>query len=231
MSQPLDPSRPQDPQHGAAAPYGQDVPTDDAPTHVQPSSPYGQSPADAPASPAAPTPASQPSAEPAWGSAPSPATGPQQAPGQAGAQGPSAAQPSASQGAGAKSSPSDAFTEAFKSGTGDAGFFRAMVDFRFDHFITVKFSSFLYVIAFLVAALIWLSNILSGIMFGIMWGSMSSFLGDPSFNPVPLLLGIVFGWIPAVIALIAMRLGLEFAVATVRTAQSTARLAEAAQKA
>jgi hypothetical protein len=34
-----------------------------------------------------------------------------------------------------------------------------------------------------------------------------------------------------VIALIAMRLGLEFAVATVRTAQNTSRIAEASQRA
>ena len=44
-------------------------------------------------------------------------------------------------------------------------------------------------------------------------------------------LAILFGWIPSVISLIAMRLGLEFAVATVRTAQNTGRIAQAAQKA
>lgn len=113
---------------------------------------------------------------------------------------------------------------------GEAGFFKALFDFRFEHFITVKFSSFLYVIAFVVAALMWLSNIVSGIMFGFAWGSMNSYFGEPSFSPVPLILSILFGWIPSVIALIAMRLGLEFAVATVRTAQNTGRIAEASQR-
>ncbi|MGO3507037.1 MAG: DUF4282 domain-containing protein [Brachybacterium tyrofermentans] len=48
---------------------------------------------------------------------------------------------------------------------------------------------------------------------------------------MPLILAIVFGWIPSVIALIAMRLGLEFSVATVRTAQNTKKIAEQAQAA
>jgi len=224
MSQPFDPNQPQDPQHGAA-PYGQEVP-DDAPTRIQSSSPYGQAPQDAPASPygpsapAAPASASQPSAEPAWGSASSPSNGPQQLPGQEGAQ----------QGPGAQSP--NAANSAVGGAVGDgANFFKAMLDFSFTHFITVKFSSFLYVVSFLVAALMWLGTILSAIMFGVIWGSMTSYFGDPSFNPVPLILAILFGWIPSVIALIAMRLGLEFAVATVRTAQNTTRIAEAAEKA
>lgn len=150
---------------------------------------------------------------------------------------PSASQPDAAQGPawGSAQTPSAAphgggATQAGSSSGGEAGFFKALFDFRFEHFITVKFSSFLYVIAFVVAALMWLSNIVSGIMFGFAWGSMNSYFGEPSFSPVPLILSILFGWIPSVIALIAMRLGLEFAVATVRTAQNTGRIAEASQR-
>lgn len=195
MSQPVDPSQPQDPQqsqapqYGGAAPYGQEIP-DDAPTRLQPSSPYGQAPQDAsvspygqvpadapastampssanapaspygPGSPAASTSATQPSAEPAWGSAPSPSAGPQQVPGQQGAQ----------QGPGAQSP--NAATAAVGGAVGDgANFFRAMLDFSFTHFVTVTFSSFLYVVSFLVAALMWLGTILSAIMFGIIWAA------------------------------------------------------------
>ncbi|MGO1924719.1 MAG: DUF4282 domain-containing protein [Brachybacterium tyrofermentans] len=114
---------------------------------------------------------------------------------------------------------------------GEAGFFRALFDFTFTHFITVKFSAFLYIVAFVVALLLWLGQILCGIMFGAMLGSFNSFYGESSFNAVPLILAIVFGWIPSVIALIAMRLGLEFSVATVRTAQNTKKIAEQAQAA
>lgn len=114
------------------------------------------------------------------------------------------------------------------SGEG-ANFFRALFDFKFDHFITVKFSSFLYIVVFVVAALIWLGQIVFAIFFGAMLGSLNPFVGESSFNAVPLVVSILFGWIPSVIALIGMRLGLEFAVATVRTAQNTTRIAGAAE--
>ncbi|MCW1804439.1 DUF4282 domain-containing protein [Brachybacterium squillarum] len=111
-------------------------------------------------------------------------------------------------------------------GRQEAGFLRALFDFTFTHFITVKFSSFLYVIAIIVALLMWLLQIISGITFGAAWGSMNSYYGEGGFNAVPLILAILFGWIPSVIALLVFRLGLEFAVATVRTAQNTTEIAE-----
>ncbi|MFC3404912.1 DUF4282 domain-containing protein [Brachybacterium conglomeratum] len=150
--------------------------------------------------PSAPQPAAQ---EQAWGSAQSPAAAPYPATG-GGASG--------------------------DGRFGEAGFFKALFDFKFEHFITVKFSSFLYVIAFVVAALMWLMSIVNGIFLGLAWGSMNSFYGEGGFNAFPLIVSILFGWIPSVIALIAMRLGLEFAVATVRTAQNTGRIAEASQR-
>lgn len=224
MSQPPEGSNPLDPQHGqgsAPEPTSSGYGTQDqapsaggtgqgADPYAAPSSdPYGQQPAAAPgqqdawgaqSAPSAPQPGAQ---QQAWDSAQSPAAAPYPATG-GGASG--------------------------DGRFGEAGFFKALFDFRFEHFITVKFSSFLYVIAFVVAALMWLSNIVSGIMFGFAWGSMNSYFGEPSFSPVPLILSILFGWIPSVIALIAMRLGLEFAVATVRTAQNTGRIAEASQR-
>ena len=228
MSQPPEGSNPLDPQHGqgsAPEPTSSGYGTQDqapsaggtgqgADPYAAPSSdPYGQQPAAAPgqqdawgaqSAPSAPQPGAQ---QQAWDSAQSPAA----------ASHPVGAGPS-----GGGASGDGRF--------GEAGFFKALFDFRFEHFITVKFSSFLYVIAFVVAALMWLSNIVSGIMFGFAWGSMNSYFGEPSFSPVPLILSILFGWIPSVIALIAMRLGLEFAVATVRTAQNTGRIAEASQR-
>ncbi len=223
MSQPPEGSHPQDPQYGqGSAPessssgYGAQDPAASSgeagqeadPYGVPSSNPYGQQPAAAPGQQGAWGAQSAPSApqpvtqDHAWGSAQSPAGGPQPVGG-----GPTGA-----------------------GRVGEAGFFKALFDFRFEHFITVKFSSFLYVLAFVVAALMWLSNILWAIVVGAAWGSMNSFYGEGGFNAVPLILAILFGWIPSVIALIAMRLGLEFAVATVRTAQNTGRLAEAAQR-
>lgn len=215
MTQPPEGSNPLDPQHGqgsAPEPTSSGYGAQD-PAAASSSDPYGQQPAAAPgqqdawgaqSAPSAPQPGAQ---QQAWGSAQSPAAAPH----------PVGAGPS-----GGDASGDGRF--------GEAGFFKALFDFKFEHFITVKFSSFLYVIAFVVAALMWLSNIVSGIMFGFAWGSMNSYFGEPSFSPVPLILSILFGWIPSVIALIAMRLGLEFAVATVRTAQNTGRIAESSQR-
>ena len=211
---PHDPQNPQDGQ--ASAPQSPSGYSAQEPA-VSPD-PYGQPPAatsgeqDAWGTQSAPSAPQPGTPSPAWGSAQSPAAAPQ--PGEAASAG---AAPSGSAPSGG-------------SATGEAGFLRALFDFRFEHFITVKFSSFLYIIAFVVAGLIWLSNIISGIMFGAVWGSMNSFFGEPSFNAVPLILAILFGWIPSVIALIAMRLGLEFAVATIRTAQHTRRIADSAEQ-
>ncbi|MGP5056091.1 DUF4282 domain-containing protein [Brachybacterium paraconglomeratum] len=211
MSQPPEGSNPLDPQHGqgsAPEPTSSGYGAQD-PAAASSSDPYGQQSAaasgqqdawGAQSTPSAPQPPAQ---DQAWGSAQSPAAAPYPATG-SGASG--------------------------DGRFGEAGFFKALFDFKFEHFITVKFSSFLYVIAFVVAALMWLSNIVSGIVFGFAWGSMNSYFGEPSFSPVPLILSILFGWIPSVIALIAMRLGLEFAVATVRTAQNTGRIAESSQR-
>ncbi len=222
MSQPPEGSNPLDPQHGqgsasdpASSGYGAQ---DQAPSasgagqdpYAAPSSdPYGQQSAaasgqqDAWGAQSAPSAPQPPAQDQAWGSAQSPAAAPYPATG-SGASG--------------------------DGRFGEAGFFKALFDFKFEHFITVKFSSFLYVIAFVVAALMWLMSIINGIFLGIAWGSMNSFYGEGGFNAFPLILSILFGWIPSVIALIAMRLGLEFAVATVRTAQNTGRIAEASQR-
>lgn len=224
MSQPPEGSNPLDPQHGrgsspepTSSGYGAQDPAPSAggtgqgadPYAAPSSDPYGQQSAaasgqqdawGAQSALSAPQPGAQ---EQAWGSAQSPAAAPY---------------------------PANSGGASGDGRFGEAGFFKALFDFRFEHFITVKFSSFLYVIAFVVAALMWLSNIVSGIVFGFAWGSMNSYFGEPSFSPVPLILSILFGWIPSVIALIAMRLGLEFAVATVRTAQNTGRIAESSQR-
>lgn len=103
----------------------------------------------------------------------------------------------------------------------DVGFFAAMFDFGFQHFVTVKFSSFLYVLAWVVAVLVWGLNILFGIIWGFVLAGGGMYYDGPSFTPWPLIIGIVLGWIPSVIAIVAMRLGLEFSVATIRTAQNT----------
>lgn len=222
MSQPPEGSNPLDPQHGqgsasdpSSSGYGAQEQAPSAggagrdPYAAPSSDPYGQQSAaasgqqDAWGAQSASSAPQPPAQDQAWGSAQSPAAAPYPATG-GGASG--------------------------DGRFGEAGFFKALFDFKFEHFITVKFSSFLYVIAFVVAALMWLMSIVNGIFLGLAWGSMNSFYGEGGFNAFPLIVSILFGWIPSVIALIAMRLGLEFAVATVRTAQNTGRIAESSQR-
>lgn len=127
------------------------------------------------------------------------------------------------------SSPGPAGGAAPSAGPGrsrDVGFFAAMFDFSFQHFITVRFSSFLYVLAWIVAVLVWGANILFGVLWGFVLAGGNSFYGDgPVFTVWPLVVGVLLGWIPSVIAIIVMRLALEFSVATIRTAQNTEDLA------
>src|SRR5699024_6674391 len=55
----------------------------------------------------------------------------------------------------------------------EANFFKAMVDFKFDHFITVKCSTFLSTVALVVALLLCLCEILCAFLFSVMLGTAS----------------------------------------------------------
>lgn len=113
------------------------------------------------------------------------------------------------------------------SGVQRVGFFKALFDFRFEHFITLKFAGVLYLLSWIVAALIWLWNIVSALLFGFAFASRD-YYGGADFTAWPLIVAVLFGWIPSVLAILALRLVLEFSVATVRTAENTTALARRA---
>ena len=94
-----------------------------------------------------------------------------------------------------------------------------MFDFSFRHFITLSFAKVIFVIAIVIACLWYVGILITG--FG---GSMlgARYGGTVIFG----LLALLFGWIPPALFLILVRLGLEFSVATIRTAQNTSILAE-----
>lgn len=111
-----------------------------------------------------------------------------------------------------------------------SGFISAMLDFRFKSFIAVRFASVIYILAMIASAFVWLSLIASGVAAdAAASAAVSSWSLDEGFGfrPVMTLLAIIFGWIPAVLSLIFVRLVLEFIVAGVKTAQNTSRLADA----
>ena len=87
-----------------------------------------------------------------------------------------------------------------------------MFDFSFRHFITISFAKVIFVIAMVIACLAYLSLLLLFLGFGSGRGILFG------------LIVLLFGWIPPAIFLIIVRLGLEFSVANIRTAQNTSQL-------
>ena len=115
--------------------------------------------------------------------------------------------------------------------TGEKGFFKSLFDFRFDNFIAVKWSGFIYIIAIVVAVLSYLGTIIAGISTGIAAGSAASYFTDgPSFSVLPLILSILFGWIIPALWVIAVRLVLELIVSNIKTAQHTKRIADSVDR-
>ncbi|WP_167203029.1 DUF4282 domain-containing protein [Actinomyces respiraculi] len=89
-----------------------------------------------------------------------------------------------------------------------AGFFKALFDFSFSNFITLSFAKFVYIAFIALSVLFWLFIVISG------------FSQDVTVGFIALL----FGWIPAFIYIILIRLSLEVSVALIRTAQNTSEL-------
>lgn len=94
------------------------------------------------------------------------------------------------------------------------GFIRALFDFSFSHYVTLGFMKFIYIISLGLIALSWFVSMIA------------AFSADATAGFIVLL----FGWIVAIAVLIGVRLGLERAVAQIRTAQNTTLIYEAMQK-
>ena len=94
------------------------------------------------------------------------------------------------------------------------GFIRALFDFSFSHYVTLGFMKFIYIIVLGLIALSWFVSMIA------------AFSADATAGFFVLL----FGWIVAIAVLIGVRLGLERAVAQIRTAQNTTLIYEAMQK-
>ena len=88
-----------------------------------------------------------------------------------------------------------------------------MFDFSFRHFVTISFAKGIFVIAIVIACLAYLLLLIFGFGMG----------GRGIMAGVVILL---FGWIPSAVFLIIVRLGLEFSVANIRTAENTSALVE-----
>lgn len=119
----------------------------------------------------------------------------------------------------------DAATAGPHAHSGQAGFFRSLFDLSFaaERSVTTGFVKILYVIGIALAILGWLGGT---ILLFVMSGIINS-ISYSSEGNVFILFGVgslVFGWIPGVINVILLRVGLEFVTAQIRTSQHTAEL-------
>lgn len=94
------------------------------------------------------------------------------------------------------------------------GFFKALFDMSFSRYITLSFAKFIYIAFIALCALGWLFMVIAG------------FSQDASVG----IMAFLFGWIPALVYIILIRLGLEASVALIRTARNTSELVEQARR-
>lgn len=95
---------------------------------------------------------------------------------------------------------------------GEPGFWAALFDLSFKHFITIKFATFIYVLAIVLSCLGGLVMVISG--FAALTQSATG------------LLVVIFGLVATLINIVIMRVFLEFVISMIRTAQNTSVLAQ-----
>lgn len=109
--------------------------------------------------------------------------------------------------------------------SGQATFIRSLFDLSFaaERSVTTGFVKVLYVIGIALAILGWLGGT---ILLFVISGIINSISYNDNGN-IFILFGVgslIFGWIPGVINVILLRVGLEFVTAQIRTSQHTAEL-------
>ena len=112
--------------------------------------------------------------------------------------------------------------------SGQAGFFRSLFDLSFaaERSVTTSFVKVIYVIGIAVAALSWIGTALLLFIMGGISGAAVSYYGGGGGGGMMIfgVLALLFGWIPGIINVILLRVGLEFVTAQIRTSQHTAEL-------
>lgn len=101
------------------------------------------------------------------------------------------------------------------------GFFGALFDFSFSRFITIDFIKVIYGFSAAIVAVLWVLGLISSLI-GFADGVGVGFFG--------LIIYLVVGTLVALLTLIWTRMGLEFFVANIKTAQNTSRMVEGADR-
>jgi len=96
------------------------------------------------------------------------------------------------------------------------GFFGKLFDTRFQDYVTPSIVKVIFWIAIIAALLTWITAIISGFATGVnRWGS---------FNPWYGLAALFLGWIPPLLSIIWVRVGLEAILALIRLSKDTRRI-------
>ena len=123
----------------------------------------------------------------------------------------------------AAGSDSTGFPQFNAVGAESKNFLQALFDFSFSSFITIKFAKVIHLVNIVLALL--------GYVFWVfIWLFLASDVGDSEVGAMATFFAIIallFGWIPALLQIVGVRLALEMNIALVRTAQNTSALREA----
>ncbi|MBV7281294.1 DUF4282 domain-containing protein [Corynebacterium sp. TAE3-ERU30] len=123
----------------------------------------------------------------------------------------------------AAGSDSAGFPQLNAVGAESKNFLQALFDFSFSSFITIKFAKAIHLVNIVLALL--------GYVFWVfIWLFVASDVGDSEVGAMATFFAIIallFGWIPALLQIVGVRLALEMNIALVRTAQNTSALREA----
>lgn len=116
-----------------------------------------------------------------------------------------------------------------KAASGEPNFFKALFDFNFQHFVSIKFAKVIYLIGIGLNVLAWLGWTVFFFIVGAAGNAIGSAFGSSSSGGGMIVMGVLtllFGWIFALLNVIVLRVTIEFVIAQVRTAQNTTRLAQ-----
>lgn len=111
-----------------------------------------------------------------------------------------------------------------RNAAGDSNPITSLLDFSFNRYATPGLVKIVYILAIVVAVLLWIGGGIGTIVTGTGMNELSDGLGTPMV--VLGVLQLVLGWIPAVLVIALTRIMLEFSAATVRTSTAVREIAD-----
>lgn len=106
----------------------------------------------------------------------------------------------------------------FQGAGSEPGFIKALFDFDFKHFVTIKFVKVIYIVFLALSAL-------GALFLPLAWGAAGA-QDSAGAGLLLFIVGLLFGAVILAFEVVAVRVFLEFFVATIRNSQNTTKLVE-----